>query len=121
MAGIDPRVFSAEAIDPATAQLNEAIEKIQSQMPPIHVQKPAEIRAARERGDGVWGPIVTVPEARVRRIPGPNGEIARARDRAGVAARCLPALPRRRLGARRRASLRRREPAHRAANAGSRW
>ncbi len=76
MMNIDPRVFLAAAIDPATAQLNEAIEKIQSQMPPIHFQKPSEIRAARERGEGVWGPIVTVPEARVRRIPGPNGEIS---------------------------------------------
>ncbi|MBS1105390.1 MAG: alpha/beta hydrolase [Deltaproteobacteria bacterium] len=76
MGGIDPRVFLAEAIDPATAQLNEAIEKIQSQLPPIHLQEPSSIRAARERGEGVWGPIVTVPEARVRRIPGPNGEIS---------------------------------------------
>jgi acetyl esterase/lipase len=75
MAGVDVRVFSAEAVDPATAQLNEVIEKIQSQMPPIHAQKPAEIRAARERGDSVWGPIQTVPEAVVRRIPGPAGEV----------------------------------------------
>ena len=75
MAGVDQRVFSAEAIDPATAQLNEVIEKIQSQMPPIHAQKPAEIRAARERGDSVWGPIQTVPEAVARRIPGPAGEV----------------------------------------------
>ena len=76
MSGIDPRVFSPDAIDPATAQLNEAIEKVQSQLPPIHLQKPAELRAARERGDSVWGPIVTVPEARVRRIPGFAGEIS---------------------------------------------
>ena len=75
MSGIDPRVFMAEAVDPATAQLNEVIEKVQSQMPPMHLQKPATIRAEREGGNSVWGPIVTVPEARVRRIPGPNGEI----------------------------------------------
>jgi len=76
MNGIDARVFLEEAIDAATAQLNEAIEKIQSQLPPLQLQKPAEIRAARERGEGVWGPIVKVPEARVRRIPGPKGEIS---------------------------------------------
>ena len=56
MSGVDPRVFLAEAIEPATAQLNEAIEKIQSQLPPIHLQKPSAIRAARERGEGVWDP-----------------------------------------------------------------
>ena len=75
MAGIDPQVFSREAVDAATAQLNEAIEKIQSQIPPMHAQKPAELRAARESGASVWGPIVTVPEARVRKIPGPAGEV----------------------------------------------
>ena len=75
MTGIDPRVFSREAVDPATAQLNETIEKIQSQIPPMHAQKPAELRAARESGESVWGPIVTVPEARTRKIPGPAGEV----------------------------------------------
>lgn len=76
MGDIDPRVFLIEEIDPATAQLNELIEKVQSQMPAMHLQKPADLRAERERGGSVWGPIVTVPEARVRAIPGPNGEVS---------------------------------------------
>lgn len=71
----DPRLYDPGAIDPATRQLNEAIEKILAQTTPIHHLKPAEIRAARERGEGIWGPVVTVEEARVRRIPGPAGEI----------------------------------------------
>jgi acetyl esterase len=75
MSGVDPRVFSAEAVDPVTMQLNDAIEKIQSQLPSVHLQKPADLRAARERGDSVWGPIVTDPDAQVRRIPGFAGEI----------------------------------------------
>lgn len=74
-AGLHPRCFSRDAVDPATAQLNEAIEKILALTPPIHSLKPAEIRAARERGEGIWGPVVTVDDARVRRIPGPAGEI----------------------------------------------
>jgi acetyl esterase len=72
---LDPRVFCADAVDPATAQLNAAIEKVLAATPPIHTQKPAAIRAARERGEGVWGPIVRDPEARVRSIPGPAGAI----------------------------------------------
>lgn len=74
-AGLDPRCFSRAAIDPATALLNEAVEKVLASTPSIHLLKPAEIRAARERGDGIWGPVVTAPEARARRIPGPAGEI----------------------------------------------
>jgi acetyl esterase/lipase len=72
---LDQRVFAAGAVDPITAQLNEAIEKVLAQLPSIHLRKPAELRAERERGEGVWGPVVTVEEARVRRIPGPAGEI----------------------------------------------
>jgi acetyl esterase/lipase len=72
----DPRVFAADAVDPVTAQLNEAIEKVLAQTPSIHLQKPAELRAARERGEGIWGQIVTVDEARVRTIPGPSGAIS---------------------------------------------
>jgi acetyl esterase len=72
---IDARAFSPDAVDPATAQLNEVIEKIQSNIPPMHAQQPAEIRAARERGDSVWGPITRVPEAQARNIPGPAGEV----------------------------------------------
>jgi acetyl esterase/lipase len=71
----DPRAYCDEAVDPVTRQLAEAIEKILAQTTPIHLLRPAEIRAARERGEGVWGPVVTVDEARQRKIPGPAGEI----------------------------------------------
>lgn len=71
----DPRDFDRAAVDPATRQMNEAVEKVLAQTTPIHRMKPADIRAARERGEGIWGPVVTVEEARVRRIPGPAGEI----------------------------------------------
>lgn len=74
-AGIDPRVFARSAIDPVTAQLNQGIEKVLAQTTPLHLRRPAEVRAERERGEGIWGPILTVDSARVRRIPGPAGEI----------------------------------------------
>jgi len=72
---LDSRVFSADAVDPITRQLNEAIEKVLAQTRPLDVQKAADIRADRERGEGVWGPVVTVDEARTRKIPGAAGEI----------------------------------------------
>jgi acetyl esterase/lipase len=72
---LDHRVFAADAVDPITAQINEAIEKVLAQLPSIHLRKPAELRAERERGEGVWGPVVTVDQARARRIPGAAGEI----------------------------------------------
>jgi len=71
----DPKRYLADVVDPVTRQLTEAIEKILAQTTPIHLLAPSAIRAARERGEGVWGPVVTVDEARVRKIPGPAGEI----------------------------------------------
>jgi len=67
--------FAPGAIEPETEKINAAIEQVLAQTVPIHHQKPAEIRAARERGEGVWGPVVTVPAAEARTIPGPAGAI----------------------------------------------
>jgi acetyl esterase/lipase len=70
-----PDPFSTAAIEPETARLNEAIERVLAQTVPIHQQAPAALRAARERGEGIWGPVVTVPEAKARTIPGPAGAV----------------------------------------------
>lgn len=72
-APVDP--FAPDAIEPETAKLNALIERVLAETPPIHHQQPAEIRAARERGEGVWGPVVTVPQAKTRTIPGPAGGV----------------------------------------------
>jgi acetyl esterase/lipase len=72
---LDARVFSTAAVDPITAQLNDAIEKVLAQTRPLHLQKAADIRAQRERGEGVWGKVVTVEGARTRTIPGAAGEV----------------------------------------------
>ena len=72
---LDPRLFSRSAIDPVTSQFNQGLEKVLAQTTSLHLRRPAEIRAERERGEGVWGSVLTVDSARVRRIPGPAGEI----------------------------------------------
>lgn len=72
---LDPKLFAPEAIDRETQQANEMLEKLLAQTPPLHTQTPAAIRAARESGQGTFGPIVRLPHARTRTIRGPAGEI----------------------------------------------
>lgn len=72
---LDPRLFSPEAIDPETRKANEVLEKLLAQVPAIHTQTPQAIRAAREAGQGTFGPIVRLPHAEERSIPGPAGPI----------------------------------------------
>ncbi|HTY18069.1 MAG TPA: alpha/beta hydrolase [Myxococcota bacterium] len=72
-APLDP--FDAAAIEPETAQLNAAIEAVLARTKSLHLRAAAEIRAERERGEGIWGPIEKVEEARVRALPGPVGEV----------------------------------------------
>jgi acetyl esterase len=67
--------FRPDAIDPETARLNAAIEAALAKTPPIDSLDPGEVRAARERGEGIWGPVVTVPEAKTRSVPGPAGPV----------------------------------------------
>src|SRR5690606_9602943 len=63
------------AVDEETARLNRAIEEVLACTAPIQRQTPAAVRAARERGEGIWGPIVAVPEAETHEIPGPAGPL----------------------------------------------
>jgi acetyl esterase/lipase len=72
---LDPRLFSPEAIDPETRQANEMLEKLLAQTPPLHTQTPAAIRAARESGQGTFGPIVKLPHAQTRTVRGPAGDL----------------------------------------------
>jgi acetyl esterase/lipase len=70
-----PNPFSAAAIDPETAEFNRKLEAAIAAGPSIMGFPPAVIRKAREEGRSLWGPVVTVPEARERSIAGPAGEI----------------------------------------------
>jgi len=72
---IDPRLFSPDAVDPATRAANEMIEKLIAQAPPLMAQTPAQIRAARFAGTGTFPPPVLLPHAETRAIRGPAGEI----------------------------------------------
>jgi acetyl esterase len=72
---LDPRLFSPEAIDPETRNANEMLEKLLAQTPPLNAQTPQAIRAARDSGQGAFGPIVRLPQAETRVIRGPAGEI----------------------------------------------
>jgi len=72
---IDPAVFDPAAVDAETAAFNANLERALAALPSIHTQAPAAIRADREAGKGIWGPIQRVPEARDRTIAGPAGEI----------------------------------------------
>jgi acetyl esterase/lipase len=75
MLALDPALFDPAAIDPATRAANEQIEKLLAETPPLHRQTPREIRAARERGEGIFAPLVRLPHAETRTIRGPAGEI----------------------------------------------
>jgi acetyl esterase/lipase len=72
---LDPATFGAQAVDPETAKFNEAVERVLAKQPPVTALSPARVRAEREEGKSVWGPIRTVEAAEMRTIRGPAGEI----------------------------------------------
>jgi acetyl esterase/lipase len=72
---LDPLLFRPEAIDPETESVNKVVEALLATMPSIVDQTPQEIRAEREAGKGVFPPLLFLPEARDRFIPGPAGPI----------------------------------------------
>jgi acetyl esterase/lipase len=72
---LDSRLFEPEAIDAETAKLNARIEKEMDGYPPIYTLEPRLIRAARESGQSIWGPVKRLPEAEDRCIPGPGGQL----------------------------------------------
>jgi acetyl esterase/lipase len=72
---LEPESFSPRAIDPETARFNQALEKTIAEAPPVMAFPPARVRAAREEGKGIWGPVRTVDAAEDRVIPGPAGEL----------------------------------------------
>ncbi len=71
---LDPRMFLAESIDPETIKLNDHIHEMLSRLPPTYTLVPTVIRAARERGEGLW-PIRRLDEVEDRSIPGPAGNV----------------------------------------------
>ncbi len=65
----DPKNISQETLD-----LNDGIQKLLDDMPPVYTQQPQQIRDEVESGKGLW-PITTLDTFENRQIPGPNGDV----------------------------------------------
>jgi acetyl esterase len=74
-AALDPALFRPDAIGAETAAANARLEIMLAGIGPIHAHQPEEIRAAREEGRGIWGPIVRSSMAVERTIDGPAGPL----------------------------------------------
>lgn len=72
---LDPSLFRPEAIDPETAAANAQLEALFATLPPTYTQEPQKIRAAREEGKGIFGPIVRSDMAQERAIEWPGGPV----------------------------------------------
>ncbi len=72
---LDPGDFADEAIDAETRASVKALEALLATQPPITDFEPSVIRAARESGESLWGPIQRLDSAQERRIAGPAGPI----------------------------------------------
>ena len=70
---LDPRLFDPANIDPRVKTVNDVIEKALAEAPATNTQQPAELREARERGEGPFGPPKLVDEASWRQIETPAG------------------------------------------------
>jgi acetyl esterase/lipase len=69
MAGsLEAGAFDPAAVDSETAAFNASLEAALAAAPSLLEQRPEQVRAARERGESIWGPVVTVPEASPRTI-----------------------------------------------------
>jgi acetyl esterase/lipase len=74
---LEPGHFHPDAIDEESKQLIARIKALSATAPPLHTLEPAAVRQARQNtGKGPGGQeIVYSPNAVVRSIPGPAGEI----------------------------------------------
>ncbi len=65
---VDPAVFLPTAVSEETRAFNARVAELLAQAPPTHTQQPAAIRAAREKGSAVSGPLVRLEQAQQRTI-----------------------------------------------------
>ncbi len=72
---IDPAVFRPEAISTETAAFNAQVEAMFTGVPPAWTRPPQETRDARERGEGMWGPLILADEAQDRMLSMPTGDV----------------------------------------------
>jgi acetyl esterase/lipase len=72
---LDPADFDEARADPETLALNDQLERLSASLPnPIEVGA-VPLREARERGRGLFGPMLVSDLAVDRTIPGPTGDL----------------------------------------------
>ena len=69
--GLDPRLFTDDAISEETAQFNKNLEALLARETPLTEKEPAQARAERESGNSRTGPVVFSDMAEERTIKGP--------------------------------------------------
>src|SRR6185369_6912162 len=75
MVTYDSEVFDPAAIAPETARFNAELEAKLAATPSIVETPPQVVRQARADGQTLFGPVIRLPEAEDRTIPGPAGPI----------------------------------------------
>ncbi|HEY7577166.1 MAG TPA: alpha/beta hydrolase [Acetobacteraceae bacterium] len=70
---LDPALFRPDAVSPETRALNDSLVQLLTPMPEWWVTGAETARAARRRGDGPFPPPVISARARMRDIPGKDG------------------------------------------------
>jgi acetyl esterase/lipase len=73
--GLDPALFAPESIDAETAAFNAKLSETFAALTPSYELPPQVTRDARESGNGLFGAVVTVPEAQNREIPSASGPV----------------------------------------------
>jgi acetyl esterase/lipase len=72
---IAPSLFDPASVSAETRAFNEKLEAQLAEWPSLTAFEPWQIRAAREQGDSLWGPLERLPHAETRTIEGPAGPI----------------------------------------------
>ncbi len=70
---MDHRLFHPSAVDPETVAFNAELERTLASFPALVDSTPEEARAARERGDSAFGPLVLSDRAESGSIPSADG------------------------------------------------
>jgi acetyl esterase/lipase len=73
---LDPEVFRPEAVSAETREFNARLEDMLREQVPNYRREPRDIRADREAGKGLFGPVQRSPFAQERTIAGPGGPLA---------------------------------------------
>lgn len=76
---MDHRLYHPSAIDPETTAFNEELERALAAFPALVDSTPEEARAARERGESAFGPLVLSDRAESGRIPASGNRIIATR------------------------------------------